>query len=117
MPQTTNDTDGNVGKPRLLRQDKWKQQSATTTKENWEKEKGQIFNDMAKHRRKHMQADRLYRDKCKAQEHGMNGTEQHTLAWKHATEPSTQSTNNATLLHRTKIQKTNTSRDRQAAQI
>ena len=42
---------------------------------------------------------------AKTQEHGTNGTEQHTLARKHAAKPTTQSTNDATILQCRKYKK------------
>ena len=64
IPKTADDADGNMGKPKIARMGKWKQQQEDETKENWEKENwGGIYDNLDQSGRSHKAANRLHRDK------------------------------------------------------
>ena len=56
MPKTEDDTDGNMGKPKISRMGKWKHQE-DETKENWEKKTGEIYDNLDQSGRKHKKAN------------------------------------------------------------
>ena len=57
-----------------------------------------IPDNMGKPEWEHQQTDLLYHDQCETKKHCEKCTKHHLLAWKHAPEPATQSTNDATIL-------------------
>ena len=69
-----------------------KQNSVGRTKQ------GKVPHHMDKPGWKNKQANRLYNDQCKIQEHSQKGTKQHLLARKCKPKSTTQSANDATLL-------------------
>ena len=104
-------------KPKLQRKDKWKRQTITSTNEIWEKEnRGKYLTTWTSPNGNINRQIDYITINAKTAEYSTESTEQHLLARKHAPEPTTPGTNNATILLRIKeIQETNTSRNRKTA--